>query len=119
MSAGCASHSAIAPGSHVQRPPPLLVQRVTRSSASQSVSRCAACPSSLSTNEQPSNTSSSCPPMRLRKINGNFVSATRLRKTCVRSEERRVGTECVSPCRSRWSPYHSYKQKKEKTRHTK
>src|SRR3546814_14437396 len=24
-----------------------------------------------------------------------------------RSEERRVGTECVSTCRSRWSPYHS------------
>src|SRR3546814_16667763 len=24
----------------------------------------------------------------------------------VRSEERRVGTECVSTCRSRWSPYH-------------
>src|SRR3546814_12094535 len=23
-----------------------------------------------------------------------------------RSEERRVGTECVSPCRSRWLPYH-------------
>src|SRR3546814_12993323 len=23
-----------------------------------------------------------------------------------RSEERRVGQECVSPCRSRWSPYH-------------
>src|SRR3546814_267658 len=23
-----------------------------------------------------------------------------------RSEERRVGTECVSPCRSRWSHYH-------------
>src|SRR3546814_17103381 len=23
-----------------------------------------------------------------------------------RSAERRVGTECVSPCRSRWSPYH-------------
>src|SRR3546814_10533532 len=23
-----------------------------------------------------------------------------------RSEERRVGTEWVSPCRSRWSPYH-------------
>src|SRR3546814_13626016 len=28
-----------------------------------------------------------------------------------RSEERRVGKECVSTCRSRWSPYHS-KQKK-------
>src|SRR3546814_4950380 len=28
--------------------------------------------------------------------------------TCVgtRSEERRVGKECVSTCRSRWSPYH-------------
>src|SRR3546814_10578993 len=25
--------------------------------------------------------------------------------TC-RSEERRVGKECVSTCRSRWSPYH-------------
>src|SRR3546814_3174894 len=24
-----------------------------------------------------------------------------------RSEERRVGNECVSTCRSRWSPYHS------------
>src|SRR3546814_20466378 len=23
----------------------------------------------------------------------------------LRSEERRVGTGCVSPCRSRWSPY--------------
>src|SRR3546814_14444655 len=25
---------------------------------------------------------------------------------CLRSEERRVGKECVSTCRSRWSPYH-------------
>src|SRR3546814_16070781 len=25
----------------------------------------------------------------------------------LRSEERRVGKECVSTCRSRWSPYHS------------
>src|SRR3546814_16835416 len=24
----------------------------------------------------------------------------------VRSEERRVGKECVSTCRSRWAPYH-------------
>src|SRR3546814_19880936 len=24
----------------------------------------------------------------------------------MRSEERRVGKECVSPCRSRWSPFH-------------
>src|SRR3546814_15578540 len=27
-------------------------------------------------------------------------------KSVVRSEERRVGKECVSTCRSRWSPYH-------------
>src|SRR3546814_4077378 len=26
--------------------------------------------------------------------------------TVHRSEERRVGKECVSTCRSRWSPYH-------------
>src|SRR3546814_3997515 len=26
--------------------------------------------------------------------------------TWTRSEERRVGKECVSTCRSRWSPYH-------------
>src|SRR3546814_19637751 len=30
-----------------------------------------------------------------------------------RSEERRVGKECVSTCRSRWSPY-NYKQKHKK-----
>src|SRR3546814_5486246 len=28
------------------------------------------------------------------------------RRRAVRSEERRVGKECVSTCRSRWSPYH-------------
>src|SRR3546814_6996115 len=28
------------------------------------------------------------------------------RDTRERSEERRVGKECVSTCRSRWSPYH-------------
>src|SRR3546814_11556959 len=33
-----------------------------------------------------------------------------------RSEERRVGKECVSPCRSRWPPYHSKnKHKNHKT----
>src|SRR3546814_13740208 len=33
---------------------------------------------------------------------GFAVAQTRLG----RSEERRVGKECVSTCRSRWSPYH-------------
>src|SRR3546814_12462850 len=30
----------------------------------------------------------------------------RLTQAGHRSEERRVGKECVSTCRSRWSPYH-------------
>src|SRR3546814_17134510 len=29
-----------------------------------------------------------------------------VRTDLIRSEERRVGKECVSTCRSRWSPYH-------------
>src|SRR3546814_19492978 len=33
----------------------------------------------------------------------------------LRSEERRVGKECVSTCRSRWSPYHYKKKKNRKT----
>src|SRR3546814_12584902 len=37
----------------------------------------------------------------------------------LRSEERRVGKECVSTCRSRWSPDHSQKNKeKSKTKTT-
>src|SRR3546814_11352040 len=32
-----------------------------------------------------------------------------------RSEERRVGKECVSTCRSRRSPYHKKKKKEKKT----
>ena len=28
------------------------------------------------------------------------------KKIFLRSEERRVGKECASMCRSRWSPYH-------------
>src|SRR3546814_14618613 len=31
-----------------------------------------------------------------------------------RSEERRVGKECVSTCRSRWAPYHEKKKKEMK-----
>src|SRR3546814_21116891 len=33
-------------------------------------------------------------------------SAAVLLQLLLRSEERRVGKECVSTCRSRWSPYH-------------
>src|SRR3546814_789309 len=34
---------------------------------------------------------------------GDLVTGGEMR---TRSEERRVGKECVSTCRSRWSPYH-------------
>src|SRR3546814_19592634 len=35
----------------------------------------------------------------------------RHRSRARRSEERRVGKECVSPCRSRWSQYHYKKER--------
>src|SRR3546814_14513310 len=34
------------------------------------------------------------------------IQALRPLDPAIRSEERRVGKECVSTCRSRWSPYH-------------
>src|SRR3546814_1370249 len=36
---------------------------------------------------------------------GNYIRKGKLWEA-FRSEERRVGKECVSTCRSRWSPYH-------------
>src|SRR6058998_4355302 len=35
-----------------------------------------------------------------------MVVRTQSEQAKQRSEERRVGKECSSPCRSRWSPYH-------------
>src|SRR3546814_19474905 len=43
-------------------------------------------------------------------------TAVRVPTVDVRSEERRVGEECVSTCRSWWSPYY---QKKKNTQHKK
>src|SRR3546814_12860108 len=39
----------------------------------------------------------------------NFLTLVELQPS--RPEERRVGKECVSKCRSRWSPYHAKKKK--------
>src|SRR3546814_11256908 len=37
----------------------------------------------------------------------NLIWVTAIDETGeIRSEERRVGKECVSTCRARWSPYH-------------
>src|SRR3546814_4462420 len=41
-----------------------------------------------------------------RQIHHIFGHALFMRRPGARSEERRVGKECVSTCRSRWSPYH-------------
>src|SRR3546814_8246454 len=37
---------------------------------------------------------------------GDYAVAMCFMPQDARSEERRVGKECVSTCRSRWSPYH-------------
>src|SRR3546814_15050810 len=49
--------------------------------------------------------------LKVERVRGGPESPTQPR---VRSEERRVGTECVSPCRSRCSPYHYKKKSYEK-----
>src|SRR3546814_2580844 len=57
------------------------------------------------------------PPPRTKKLAMKTMSQTQSigrsclstqgeRRSTYRSEERRVGKECVSTCRSRWSPYH-------------
>ena len=39
-------------------------------------------------------------------VTGATEDSTRKAIDLARSEERRVGKECLSVCRSRWSPYH-------------
>src|SRR3546814_11706824 len=43
---------------------------------------------------------------RLEHKPGELSGGERQRAAVARSEERRVGKECVSTCRSRWSPIH-------------
>src|SRR3546814_14000246 len=43
---------------------------------------------------------------RLRTLADRAGSQDKSLAAIQRSEERRVGKECVSTCRSRWSPYH-------------
>src|SRR3546814_15908447 len=44
------------------------------------------------------------------RVDGAALGEHEQTAQAARSEERRVGKECVSTCRSRWSPYH-YKKK--------
>src|SRR3546814_7804983 len=54
------------------------------------------------------------PPSRISATNAsrlaNAVSGPQSPRRVARSETRRVGKECVSTCRSRWSPYHEKKK---------
>src|SRR3546814_1925011 len=43
--------------------------------------------------------------LAIQKLGWPGYAAFVLGAAAARSEERRVGKECVSPCRSRWSPY--------------
>src|SRR3546814_11543922 len=44
-------------------------------------------------------------------LKGRRFDALLQMQVAMRSEERRVGTECVRTCRSRWSTYHYTKNK--------
>src|SRR3546814_14858473 len=44
--------------------------------------------------------------LRRSEASGKLYVSLTLEAPEFRSEERRVGKECVSTCRSRWSPYH-------------
>src|SRR3546814_19014490 len=46
-----------------------------------------------------------------RRLGVRIRRRTRADADALRSDERRVGKECVSRCRYRWSPYHSKKPK--------
>src|SRR3546814_13920538 len=50
--------------------------------------------------------SQSDPPWHGRPVDGDHAFRSRQRRRGRRSEERRVGKECVSTFRSRWAPYH-------------
>src|SRR3546814_16968242 len=49
---------------------------------------------------------------------GRAAMRIRVSSWATRSEERRVGKECVGTCRSRWSPSHSKKTSKKNRNNT-
>src|SRR3546814_20090953 len=55
---------------------------------------------------------------RQRRLKSSSLDLLMYHYTTLRSEERRVGKECVSTCRSRWSPYHSQKKKIRESQYT-
>src|SRR3546814_21162126 len=45
-------------------------------------------------------------PLTPNELNGGKANFPEFHNVSIRSAELRVGTECVMPCRSRWSPVH-------------
>src|SRR3546814_3982428 len=88
-------------------------RRHTRCALVTGVQTCAL-PISLSVNDFPASTESAsrlAAGQQWTKSNSSPNEGTAVPQTIAlvdddRSEERRVGKECVSTCRSRWSPYH-------------
>src|SRR3546814_20198068 len=76
----------------------------------------ATCTTTVASNQRPSSRA-----QRHHAAAGSISSTLASHRVCaragmaaVRPEERSVGKECVSTCRSRWSPY-DYKKNKEQT----
>src|SRR3546814_19728579 len=74
------------------------------------------CPASRSPGRQPWPCPTSSPPPTIARCSSTGRPNDPHCDPC-RSEERRVGKECVSTCRSRWSPYH-YKKKEQEIKWT-
>src|SRR3546814_11512740 len=75
--------------------------------------RCCPSASSPPWSERPLSPSSCCaarPPDEPRGTGRRLADPRAAHRCGGSSEERRVGKECVSTCRSRWAPYH-YKKK--------
>src|SRR3546814_16914630 len=56
-----------------------------------------------------------CPTPLKCRLKNQMRSKCWRERSLFRSEERRVGKECVSTCRSWWSPYHSKKNQRSQT----
>src|SRR3546814_14465418 len=69
------------------------------------------CSSDLATDDRQRTAGLEVAPVEHRaQAGGDAAADQRQLRVRKRSEERRVGNECVSTCRSRWSPYHSKKK---------
>ena len=101
-STGCASASALQSLTDAMHIPHLYIQRHSEGSPR----------TACHLNPSPGGhryTLAARPPVRLNDVMLTLVDELRWQKFIIfydRSEERRVGKECLRLCRSRWSPYH-------------